>query len=105
MRDAPPQHEFKINQDDYEAFAQAFPFEETPVQEEAIQAVLYDMASTRHTDRLVCGDVGFGKTEVAMRAAFIAVMDSQQVASAHHLTSPTTRTKFPRSIRRLARSF
>ena len=73
-------HQFQINQTDYEAFAQAFPFEETPDQEEAIQAVSDDMASTRHTDRLVCGDVGFGKTEVAMRAAFIAVMDSQQVA-------------------------
>lgn len=73
-------HRFKIEPNDYEAFAQAFPFEETPDQQKAIEAVLDDMYSERPMDRLICGDVGFGKTEVAMRAAFIAVMDGQQVA-------------------------
>jgi transcription-repair coupling factor (superfamily II helicase) len=73
-------HVFKNNQNDYQAFAQAFPFEETPDQQEAIEAVLEDMYSKRPMDRLICGDVGFGKTEVAMRAAFVAVMDGQQVA-------------------------
>lgn len=73
-------HIFKIAQNDYQAFAGAFPFEETPDQQETISAVLDDMFSERPMDRLICGDVGFGKTEVAMRAAFVAVMDGQQVA-------------------------
>jgi transcription-repair coupling factor (superfamily II helicase) len=73
-------HVFQLNQNDYQAFAQAFPFEETPDQVEAISAVLADMTSPRPMDRLICGDVGFGKTEVAMRAAFVAVQDGQQVA-------------------------
>ncbi len=64
----------------YQSFAGAFPFEETPDQERAIQEVLQDMQSTKPMDRLVCGDVGFGKTEVAMRAAFLAVMGKAQVA-------------------------
>ncbi|EIJ41449.1 transcription-repair coupling factor Mfd [Beggiatoa alba B18LD] len=64
----------------YQAFADGFPFEETPDQQEAIDAVLADMYAPKAMDRLVCGDVGFGKTEVAMRAAFIAVQDGQQVA-------------------------
>ncbi len=79
-------HVFKMAQDDYQAFAGAFPFEETPDQVDAIEAVLDDMTSNRPMDRLVCGDVGFGKTEVAMRAAFIAVLDGQQVA----MLVPTT---------------
>ncbi|MEO5347251.1 MAG: transcription-repair coupling factor [Magnetococcus sp. YQC-9] len=69
-----------------EEFAAGFPFEETPDQTAAIEAVLADMASARPMDRLVCGDVGFGKTEVALRAAFRAVMDGKQVA----LLTPTT---------------
>lgn len=73
-------HVFQIEQNDYQAFAQAFPFEETPDQVDAISAVLADMTSPRPMDRLICGDVGFGKTEVAMRAAFVAVLDGQQVA-------------------------
>jgi len=79
-------HVFKINQNDYQGFAQAFPFEETPDQQDAIEAVLEDMYSEHPMDRLICGDVGFGKTEVAMRAAFVAVMDGQQVA----ILVPTT---------------
>lgn len=65
---------------DYEAFADGFPFEETPDQENAIDQVLQDMTSSRYMDRLICGDVGFGKTEVAMRAAFIAAQNHKQVA-------------------------
>jgi transcription-repair coupling factor (superfamily II helicase) len=65
---------------DYQAFAAAFPFEETPDQARAIEAVLDDMASDRPMDRVVCGDVGFGKTEVAMRAAFVAASSGRQVA-------------------------
>ncbi len=61
-------------------FAEAFPFEETPDQLQAIEAVLDDMQAPRVMDRLVCGDVGFGKTEVAMRAAFLATQNGKQVA-------------------------
>ncbi|WP_086931538.1 transcription-repair coupling factor [Agarilytica rhodophyticola] len=66
--------------EDYALFAAGFTFEETPDQRDAINAVRSDMLSPRPMDRLVCGDVGFGKTEVAMRAAFIAVQNSKQVA-------------------------
>jgi transcription-repair coupling factor (superfamily II helicase) len=79
-------HAFGEPQDDYAAFAAAFPFEETPDQEQAIERVIADMQSEQPMDRLVCGDVGFGKTEVAMRAAFLAVQDGRQVA----LLVPTT---------------
>ena len=71
---------------DYDNFAAAFPFEETPDQQDAISAVINDMNSDRSMDRLICGDVGFGKTEVAMRAAFIAVQNNKQVA----ILVPTT---------------
>ena len=71
---------------DYQQFADAFPFEETPDQQAAIDAVLRDLRSEQPMDRLVCGDVGFGKTEVAVRAAFIAVQNSSQVA----ILVPTT---------------
>lgn len=66
--------------DQYELFASGFPFEETPDQQMAIDAVMTDMSAKKPMDRLVCGDVGFGKTEVAMRAAFLAVQDGKQVA-------------------------
>ncbi|MDT8428189.1 MAG: transcription-repair coupling factor [Pseudomonadales bacterium] len=71
---------------DYENFAAGFPFEETPDQQDTITAVLDDMKSERPMDRLICGDVGFGKTEVAMRAAFVAVQNGKQVA----ILVPTT---------------
>ncbi|MDD5403965.1 MAG: transcription-repair coupling factor [Sulfuricella sp.] len=77
---------FKLDPRDYEAFAASFEFEETPDQAAAIQAVIADMTSGRPMDRLVCGDVGFGKTEVALRAAFVAVADGKQVA----ILVPTT---------------
>jgi transcription-repair coupling factor (superfamily II helicase) len=73
-------HAFSIDEDDYQAFADAFPFEETPDQQAAIEAILKDMASPQPMDRVICGDVGFGKTEVSMRAAFIAVQAGKQVA-------------------------
>ncbi len=65
---------------EYQQFAAAFEFEETPDQASTIQAVMADMTATRPMDRVVCGDVGFGKTEVAMRAAFLAVSSGKQVA-------------------------
>lgn len=69
-----------IREIEYQNFANAFPFEETADQAEAIRRVLEEMASTQPMDRIVCGDVGFGKTEVAMRAAFVAVQAGKQVA-------------------------
>ena len=71
---------------DYETFSAGFPFEETPDQQTTIEAVRHDMLAPKPMDRLVCGDVGFGKTEVAMRAAFIAVHGGKQVA----ILVPTT---------------
>ena len=73
-------HAFTLSLKDYEAFCEGFPFEETPDQLEAIENVIKDMQSGKPMDRLVCGDVGFGKTEVALRAAFVAVMGGRQVA-------------------------
>lgn len=72
--------QYTYPKDAYEIFAESFPFEETVDQQQAIDAVRQDMISAQPMDRLVCGDVGFGKTEVAMRAAFIAVQNSKQVA-------------------------
>ena len=79
-------HSFRFSAKDYERFADGFGFEETPDQLAAIHAVVQDMVAGRPMDRLVCGDVGFGKTEVALRAAFMAVMDGRQVA----VLTPTT---------------
>ena len=79
-------HPFRFSAKDYEVFANDFGFEETADQRAAIHAVIQDMISPRPMDRLVCGDVGFGKTEVALRAAFIAVTGGRQVA----FLAPTT---------------
>jgi transcription-repair coupling factor (superfamily II helicase) len=79
-------HAFRYTPQDYEAFANDFGFDETPDQNAAIHAVIQDMVSPHPMDRLVCGDVGFGKTEVALRAAFIAVTGGKQVA----FLAPTT---------------
>ncbi len=79
-------HAHRYSAHDYEAFASSFGFEETPDQRAAIHAVIQDMVSPQPMDRLVCGDVGFGKTEVALRAAFIAVIGGKQVA----ILAPTT---------------
>lgn len=85
-REARPGHAFKLSEADYAAFAAGFPFEETADQQSAIEAVIADLRSGKPMDRVVCGDVGFGKTEVAMRAAFVAVQDGWQVA----VLTPTT---------------
>jgi len=96
----------------YPAFADRFPYQETDDQDRAIGDVLADMASGRPMDRLVCGDVGFGKTEVALRAAFVAAMAGVQVAvvvpttllARQHFTNFTERFKgFPINIGRLSR--
>ncbi len=79
-------HAFAFEENDYEAFADGFGFEETADQAAAIAAVIEDMKSGKPMDRLVCGDVGFGKTEVALRAAFCAVAGGKQVA----VLCPTT---------------
>jgi transcription-repair coupling factor (superfamily II helicase) len=75
-----------LQETEYQSFADAFPFEETEDQAEAIRKVLADLSSDRPMDRIVCGDVGFGKTEVAMRAAFVACQAGKQVA----VLAPTT---------------
>jgi transcription-repair coupling factor (superfamily II helicase) len=79
-------HAFPPPGGEYNAFAAAFEFEETPDQQTAIDAVISDMSAPQPMDRVVCGDVGFGKTEVAMRAAFMAVQGGRQVA----ILAPTT---------------
>ncbi|HAJ11319.1 MAG TPA: transcription-repair coupling factor, partial [Comamonadaceae bacterium] len=79
-------HAFRFSAQDYETFANDFGFEETADQKAAIHAVIQDMISPQPMDRLVCGDVGFGKTEVALRAAFVAVTGGKQVA----FLAPTT---------------
>ncbi len=85
-RAAKPGFAYPIEWNEYQRFADSFPFDETPDQETAINAVLQDMGSNNAMDRLVCGDVGFGKTEVAMRAAYISAMHGKQVA----ILVPTT---------------
>ncbi len=90
--------------DSYNQFVDQFPWDETDDQERAIADVLRDLESGRPMDRLVCGDVGFGKTEVALRAAFVAAMNGQQVA----MVAPTTLlarqhySNFVRTVRRLS---
>ncbi len=79
-RKARPALKLPVRDLEYQGFANAFPFEETEDQAEAIRSVLNDLQSSEPMDRIVCGDVGFGKTEVAMRAAFTAVQAGKQVA-------------------------
>ena len=86
QRAAKPGYQYQLERDSYRQFSASFPFEETDDQQQAINAVINDMKSPNAMDRLVCGDVGFGKTEVAMRAAYVAVNDSKQVA----ILVPTT---------------
>jgi transcription-repair coupling factor (superfamily II helicase) len=105
-------HAFKLNYHDYEAFAEGFGFEETADQAAAIEAVILDLQSGKPMDRLICGDVGFGKTEVALRAAFIAAMEGKQVAvlvpttllAEQHFQNFSTRfADFPVKIAELSR--
>lgn len=85
-REAQPGFVYDFQQNDYQRFASGFPFAETPDQKEAIEQIIEDLQSPRPMDRLICGDVGFGKTEVAMRAAFVAVQNGRQVC----VLAPTT---------------
>lgn len=85
-RELKTSYQFDLNQAEYDKFCDEFPFEVTPDQQQAIVDTIADMTALRAMDRLICGDVGFGKTEVAMRAAFIAVQSGKQVA----LLVPTT---------------
>lgn len=78
-REAQPGHQYHLEPTEYIKFASAFPFTETTDQLLAIDQIIKDMQSSRPMDRLICGDVGFGKTEVAMRAAFVAVQNEKQV--------------------------
>ena len=111
-RAARPGHSFSAPEDELRSFNQGFPFEETPDQQAAIDAVLADMASEQPMDRLVCGDVGFGKTEVAMRAAFVSVNDGWQVAvlvpttllaQQHHQTFSDRFADWPVRVEQLSR--
>jgi transcription-repair coupling factor (superfamily II helicase) len=86
QRDALPGHAVATPDELYRAFEATFPFTETPDQREAIEAVEQDLQRARPMDRLVCGDVGYGKTEVALRAAMLTVLDGRQVA----MLAPTT---------------
>lgn len=79
-REVRPGHAFNVPEASYHNFVSAFPFEPTADQTQAIEQVMSDMTTAKSMDRLVCGDVGFGKTEVAMRAAFIAAFQGKQVA-------------------------
>jgi len=79
-RELKPGYKFQLDRDQYATFKSGFPFEETDDQAMAINAVMSDMCQPKAMDRLVCGDVGFGKTEVAMRAAFVATDNGKQVA-------------------------
>jgi transcription-repair coupling factor (superfamily II helicase) len=105
-------HRFHTDQGELRSFVQGFRFEETPDQQVTIDAVLADMASERPMDRLVCGDVGFGKTEVAMRAAFVAVQEGWQVAilvpttllaQQHHQTFSDRFADWPVRVEQLSR--
>jgi transcription-repair coupling factor (superfamily II helicase) len=105
-------HSFRLQQRDMTAFEAAFPFEETNDQKQAIEQVLDDLRSTQPMDRVVCGDVGFGKTEVALRAAFGAVQDGRQVAvlvpttllaQQHHQTFSDRFADWPVNIEVLSR--
>ncbi len=105
-------HAFRLSPHDYDAFCAGFEFEETPDQATAIEAVIKDLTAGRPMDRLVCGDVGFGKTEVALRAAFVALAEGMQVAvlvpttllaEQHFLTFSDRFADFPVKIAELSR--
>ncbi len=107
-----PGHQFPPADDSYHELEATFPFDETPDQQAAIDAVLADMESPRAMDRLVCGDVGYGKTEVALRAIFRAIQDGKQacvlapttVLVEQHFRTMTERFEgFPITVGRLSR--
>ncbi len=86
QREAAGGHAMQVNADDFQLFCDGFPFDETEDQLNAIEAVIKDMQAPTHMDRVICGDVGFGKTEIALRAAFVAANEGKQVV----LLVPTT---------------
>ncbi len=111
-RAAKPGHVYTCETIDYQRFASGFPFTETQDQLRAIQEIIHDLQSPQPMDRLICGDVGFGKTEVAMRAAFIAVQNGKQVcvlvpttllATQHYETFRDRFAEFPINIDLLSR--
>ena len=111
-REAKPGHVYELHPKEYQRFASEFPFIETEDQLQAIDHIIKDMQSTRPMDRLICGDVGFGKTEVAMRAAFIAALNGKQVcvlvpttllAGQHFETFRDRFANFPMHIELLSR--
>ncbi|GIX06117.1 MAG: transcription-repair-coupling factor [Candidatus Poribacteria bacterium] len=111
-RQMTPGRVFEVDHPWVREFEAAFPFEETPDQQRAIEEVYADLAKPRPMDRLICGDVGFGKTEVAMRAAFVAVLNGTQVAvlvpttvlaQQHYFTFTERFRGFPVEIRQLSR--
>jgi len=112
LRASLPGHNFSRDIDWQQQFEKTFPFEETPDQSESTKTVKEDMESEYPMDRLLCGDVGYGKTEVAMRASFKAVMDSKQVAilvpttilaEQHHFNFTTRLSNFPVCVAMLSR--
>jgi transcription-repair coupling factor (superfamily II helicase) len=111
-REAKPGYVYEFNALEYQRFATGFPFTETLDQTESIEQIIKDMQSPRPMDRLICGDVGFGKTEVAMRAAFLAVQNGKQVcvlvpttllAGQHFETFRDRFAEFPMQIELLSR--
>ena len=112
LRRVLPGHQFSPPDPVYREFEATFEFAETPDQEQAIQEVLVDLASDKPMDRLICGDVGYGKTEVAVRAAFKAAMDGKQVAmlvpttvlaEQHYETFSRRLAQYPVEVRVLSR--
>ena len=99
-RELAKRHSYGFDSTLYREFEAAFEYEETPDQLKAIEDITHDMESSKPMDRLVCGDVGYGKTEVAMRAAFKAVEDNRQVAvaGANHPASASALRQFRRAV-------
>ncbi|WP_044011923.1 transcription-repair coupling factor [Legionella massiliensis] len=111
-REAKPGYVYEFNASEYQRFASGFPFAETTDQLRSIEQIIKDLQSPRPMDRLICGDVGFGKTEVAMRAAFLAVQNGKQVcvlvpttllAGQHFETFRDRFAEFPVNIELLSR--
>jgi transcription-repair coupling factor (superfamily II helicase) len=111
-REAKPGHAYEFHASEYQTFASGFPFTETTDQLRAIEEIIKDLQAARPMDRLICGDVGFGKTEVAMRAAFLAVQNNRQVcvlvpttllAGQHFDTFRDRFAQFPITIELLSR--
>lgn len=111
-REAKPGHAYEFHSEEYQNFASGFPFTETTDQLRAIEEIIKDLQAARPMDRLICGDVGFGKTEVAMRAAFLAVQNNRQVcvlvpttllAGQHFETFRDRFAQFPIKIELLSR--